>query len=248
MFLNPPPDNRRSGGVLFYIKKLWGEIKVDKLALSSGNFIKCKSLRNNLDFLFIYRYNSHNIKLLLEELEGTIIDMGKKALVMGDININLLNAEESELYLATMEKNGFCSIVNYPTRGNSCLDHVFSRNLDVNDIESEIISNATGITDHEAILVNVQSVRAHRLDLALGRNNFVFCAINQEQFIKKINGTDFSKILEGNRSVNECFADLNDVINKCKNDSIRKIKTKIRTGKPWITHNLLKLIEKKEAA
>lgn len=48
-------------------------------------------------------------------------------LLLGDININILNEEDNKAseYLNLLSEKGFHSYCDKPTRNNNCLDHVF---------------------------------------------------------------------------------------------------------------------------
>nr|CAI5821764.1 unnamed protein product [Callosobruchus analis] len=79
----------------------------------------------------------------------------------GDINIDLLSLEEETTnnYLSLMQRHGFVSIINKPTRKTnntkSCLDHFFvkCKNSEFQNIRGTILE--CGLTDHDAILLHI---------------------------------------------------------------------------------------------
>ena len=70
----------------------------------------------------------------------------KNTIILGDINLNILNDKDSSEYLNITAAKGFVSKFNKPTRDNNCLDHILVRSqileVNVNRLEEQISDHA----------------------------------------------------------------------------------------------------------
>lgn len=136
-----------------------------KLSANTGNYMKLKLRNIETEILIVSLYCSNNLNLVMEEF-GKLVNQAQmgKLIIMGDINIDLLDENE---------RNGFHSIQNEKTRGESCLDHVFVRYFDDSAIKTStgISLEATGITDHSGVLVTLKSLLNLKLKLGIGNND-----------------------------------------------------------------------------
>lgn len=147
----PRIDGRRSGGVVFYVKK---DLKItgsEILNIQGANLLKLKieypsnqyssNSRNELAVYLIYRDCTSSRLRFVEELEQIIQNEKlKNSIFLGDMNINLLNSHESADYLNMFMSQGCLSYQNAPTRDHSCLDHVFS-NINAAHVHCKLLEN-----------------------------------------------------------------------------------------------------------
>jgi len=127
---------RKSGGVIYYEKntlpiKSSEVVSVDgsnglKLKIQKGG--KNKKTENDVITMYLLYRNCtadrhHFIDSLERELQKEI---GSQIVILGDININLLDEMESAEYLDMFMSQGCLSLQNFPTRGQNCLDHVIT--------------------------------------------------------------------------------------------------------------------------
>ena len=88
---------------------------------------------------------------ILEEWLEQFLEYDKINIVMGDFNINWMNASESRHLKRITEGLGIRQIVNLPTRitrsSRTLIDHMYTNNYSV----STCIKNNLKISDHETI-------------------------------------------------------------------------------------------------
>ena len=87
----------------------------------------------------MYRHRQYNIDEFSQSLSETITKIAKNDhayYVLGDININLLNATNDnriQHYIDTLCSLGCYPTINKPTRvvneAESCIDHIYTNNL-----------------------------------------------------------------------------------------------------------------------
>jgi len=84
-----------------------------------------------------------------------IDDHNKHYIIAGDLNINIMDANLSNDYLHIMASNNFISCINNFTRvtntTKSCIDHIFTKNIDIHCINSFILE--CSITDHYGTII-----------------------------------------------------------------------------------------------
>jgi hypothetical protein len=145
----------QSDGVVVYTKSSL-PVTFKELNLKNATGIEIKI--QNYVILGIYRSPSFSnagefITSLNNHLEN--INQCKNILILGDININLIitqNEKQHEKtnrlnYLNMMSVHGLVASHNLPTRGDSCLDHVFLKLEKKNNTAFTAVLNTT-ITDH----------------------------------------------------------------------------------------------------
>nr|CAI5855259.1 unnamed protein product [Callosobruchus analis] len=166
----------------------------------------------------------------------------------GDINIDLLSLEEETTnnYLSLMQRHGFVSIINKPTRKTnntkSCLDHFFvkCKNSDFQNIRGTILE--CGLTDHDAILLHI-ATKKH----IIVNKKYTYKSTNNNKLKELIEAAEWDDVL-ANNNVNMCT----DIfINKLKtiitNSTITKnITCKKKRLKPWISAGLLVSIRNRD--
>ena len=114
----------------------------------------------------MYRHSQHNIDEFSQSLSETITKNNYVYYVLGDININLLNATNDsrmQQYIDTLCSLGFYPIINKPTRvvnkAESCIDHVYTNNLST---ETKPYIMLYDISDHYPIYLTVSKARLKR--------------------------------------------------------------------------------------
>lgn len=158
-------DGRRSGGVIIYVKTDLQIITKDKIILNSGNALKIKirthqgdRKANNRDvsIVLVYRDCRSSMIEFVKELEEKIINLNEEnEVIIGDMNINILNEEISGSYLNTLVINGYESLQNQPSQDVNCLDHVMMKGT---QIKAKVEKEKTQISDHAAFTVEIESL------------------------------------------------------------------------------------------
>ncbi len=167
----------------------------------------------------------------------------KNVIVIGDININLLNETFSRDYMFFMSSIGLSSYVNTVTRPSSktCLDHVFCR-LSSNFQLSANVSEFD-ITDHSFVTGNLHS----KLKGYSSSNKVLYKPVIQyPELIQSLEAESWNDVYfqnDPNLAYNVFIETLSSHLNK--NTNYVKLKGKHTKIKPWITHDLIDKINAK---
>lgn len=154
-------DSYRSGGVMVYVSDTFAARQLD-VCVASADMVKVTinvapapeqtahgALSLSLTVVAIYRLHAHSVNAFLADISRVLESCtDKNLLVIGDMNLCLLKQSAAvDEYLSTMASFGLEQQIYTPTRGNSCLDHVFLRSRDVLDVKSRVFSS--GRSDHD---------------------------------------------------------------------------------------------------
>lgn len=126
-------SNRLGGGVALYVK--------NNLHCSVTEIVsdECNGLRFNVSDgsgnlvtgLLLYRFCRSSVTKFLSTLENLSAQLTGRAVIFGDLNLNIAPPHNNHAYLNLMASLGFRSEVNEPTRvhgtSRSCIDHLFRR-------------------------------------------------------------------------------------------------------------------------
>lgn len=159
---------------------------------------------------------------------------------MGDININITKDSQDrncEPYLNLMASLGLLPGHTYPTRINSCLDHVMAK-VETN---TKIMITDSAITDHALVITNLSMDMKHKTD------NIYVNKTNYSAAIKSIESADFSFIspMCNADSAAEKFVEiLSTAITS--NTIVVKIPRSRRTLKAWMTPGLIRCIRHRD--
>ena len=95
--------------------------------------------RQKIIIRIVYRQPQYNINEFAQSLSETITNIAKNNCayyVLGDININLLNATNDrriQQYIDTLCSLGCYQMINKPTRvvneAETCIDHIYTNNI-----------------------------------------------------------------------------------------------------------------------
>lgn len=111
-------------------------------------------------------------------------------LLIGDMNINLLNEDDCTEYMNLLQEKKFISLVNEATRetdkSKTCIDHAFIKTKLKNENIYSVISKSK-ITDHSPVIVSIN----------LGNSSPQFKTSNSRRELSKI---DYSQLKKNNRN------------------------------------------------
>jgi len=155
-FIQPRKDGRRAGGVILYLKEHLKIRTVEKQNLITANTIKLElqihDTVNNKDatvtiLLILYKDCKTSKKKFTEELRDIVSAAeGGNIVIIGDMNIDILDPKEAMEYLNMLQAQGFSVEHRIPTRDHSCLDHVMVRS---NCIQTKVrVDEIPRITAH----------------------------------------------------------------------------------------------------
>lgn len=248
----------KSDGISIFVKDCFYVSSLNYNVIDFCNSLDIIILFNNINYRVtgIYRSPSYNVDLFLDSLDNflTINNKNKFHYICGDININILSDNSNaKNYLNIMSKHVFFSSINGITRSqndsNSNIDHIFSKNLDINLISSYIIR--ISITDHygTSILTDVDSLINNKKSEYVSFNQTTIKKINYNKLNSILNNEDWNKHFFG-LSINDALTRFNEkictAINSCTNEVKIKNCRKFIKLKKRITRGILVSINKKE--
>ena len=250
-FISPRASNRRSGGVVAYVRKDLQINNIKKVEVEGADALSVdiKAYNQVLTLLLVYRECTSSRARFIDSLEQTIDNIGAKnreTIILGDMNVNLLNKNSSTSYLNMMRSNGFESILNDTTRDRNCIDHVFVNNCKL-QLNAEL--SHLSISDHAIIEISVKSKDKRRREEG-GKKEKVI--IDEEKFLNNLKAKNWSWV-NVTDNVNRAFEYLFTVIRSCRDEATRKMYIKSNTKKaklrqPWMTQKLAKLSVEKSVA
>lgn len=158
----------QNDGIAVYVKNNIDTV-LDVIQLSETKLLRFSfTSNNNISYALTasYRPPSTNVNLYTTELENYFLNIQKGCveIFIGDININILNANDPNVnsYICMLAQLGFFSYVNKPTREtettSTLIDHIFIRLNNTNllksiDLKSYIFQ--INITDHYMLLLSI---------------------------------------------------------------------------------------------
>jgi len=138
-FHNPRKNNKRGGGVGFYVKSdiICNKININNLSnLDVENIWVEFTIDIHTKLLLGCFYRPPNLSLEYSNsiMKDILHDMhlkGRKVIIVGDFNINIQVPKISNATLELFEQFGFCQCISEPTRingsSNSTIDLIFSK-------------------------------------------------------------------------------------------------------------------------
>lgn len=202
---------------------------------------------NNLILASIYRSPSSSLTQFLSALETILNNLSlehKNILLVGDININLLDSQSNSTIAYNDCLLGYglmCLIDSYTrsnTRGtNTLLDHAFSN---FSPQLSGVVD--VDITDHYPIFITFDSPVA-RINTAFTATRF-----DQESFFRAISNCDWSKVSSQNdpESAVDTFSSLVSEAVSSSTHTTAYNKRYQKPQNPWMTSALLTSLRKKD--
>lgn len=155
--------SRLHGGTVIYIRQglnfktdhrvmgFSAEMDVEMCAVELTDF--------NTDVICMYRPStSNNFHIFLasfEKLADYLFDKNRDVCILGDFNIDLSRDREciTSVFENVLSSYGLRACVTEPTRGNRCIDNVFT-NLQVAEICTRVVDPA--LSDHSGVLVEIR--------------------------------------------------------------------------------------------
>ena len=122
-------DDYRSGGVGVFLHKKYVRYSPQYLNWTSADvlILDIQLAKHKWTFCCIYRFHNNDIASFCDHLETFLRQhKNKNIVILGDINIDILNIGASYRYQTMLASFGFLSYLNEPTRMRTCLDHVFA--------------------------------------------------------------------------------------------------------------------------
>lgn len=246
-------EEKRSGGVALYIKSnITGS--VDEINCSTFNALKFKIKSSDgsvLSGLVVYRFCKSNMGKFLTEYEHEILKIEGRVILVGDLNIDISPASESNSYLNMMSSLGFKSHVNEFTRirGNSqtCLDHVFYRESSwgvggPGAVDIRCLTQSVSFSDHKAISVFLSAP-----GICIKREFVEVRKTNWDAVSKNIATKDWTDI-ENLSDINHAFSEFVETLKNIIHDatSVRTSRISDNARASWASDRLAALSSEKK--
>lgn len=235
-------DSYRSGGVGVFINQEFNSFTVKNLNWPSADVLVLDMRLGKVDWTIIgiYRFCGKDTSAFCTDLEGLLRSINKsRVVIVGDININLLDSIESFNYQTMLASYGFSSLVNEPTRILACLDHVFVKTPNVFDLRVENLP--ISFSDHNLINLSILSSATKPVP-SLSAKKVVRVDYNQ---LKLSLQSEFWGSVYSSKDCNTAFNSFTKVlkshIESSKCTTVCNFRKEL---KPWMNQNLLHKISK----
>ncbi|CAB3223912.1 unnamed protein product [Arctia plantaginis] len=236
----------QNDGVVIYIKKQL-QYTVEEPDFINGSSLTCK-IGNKLAIIAIYRSPSscsnQGFDLFLNTLDNVLSSVSKydNICLIGDTNIDITPSstnERSASYLTLNATHGLLPAHYFPTRSNSCIDHVILKTIK----KSTVLVLDSHITDHLPLLVAVETDRWVKGTLPA----FKIPSIDYDKVKYDIEHHDFSHIMTSEDPTKATIALVTAIQNIVSaNTRVVHVKKRNRNLKPWITPGLLRCIRHRD--
>lgn len=147
----------RSGGVIVFVSQQY-VARASSLAMTAADAIKITldlDCETSISIVGVYRLHSFPVSVYLDQLVDVLcMSKERNLLYIGDINLCVL--EQSQVvddYQVLMGSYGLAQLIDSPTRGTRCLDHIYFRSRD--NILSEAFVLESGRSDHNVLVCNL---------------------------------------------------------------------------------------------
>lgn len=233
---------RQGGGLGLFLHNSFDYKIIDIYESENHSCIIIKIEKLELVVVATYRppsFNINNFLQFLDEKIDKVVALNHKCMIIGDMNINLLNDNNNTKRIMDMySSNNFhlCNY-NYPTR-HSNNNHTLLDHIAVNfkeKINMSIISNS--LSDHDIQLLDINS---NTQQLVKKPWKKTISKINYKLLERKLNELEE---LSNDLNINELYNSIINSYSTCIYEKIIKTKNK---SKPWFNDNLHYLIKKRD--
>jgi len=198
----------------------------------------------------VYRQPSADTGAFLDDLEQYISTLSSlNHIIAGDINIDTLrNTNVCSEYLNILSLANFHHAIRIPTRMNACLDHI---NLNLDNVIVSSGTILTAISDHTPTFLCLQHPNvafSDKYQTLLFRDYKLFAV---DKFLADLHLTDWNELVYGQVDVNVMYENFASTFIKIcdKHAPYKKVNVNAKGKpfrKPWITPELLRLMNKRD--
>lgn len=228
-------------GVVIYVRNTLKHVILEP-SFTDANCLICK-VDDELAIIGLYRSPSYkNTDNFILSLNNALLNLSsfKHIVIIGDVNIDIKAHNKdphSHEYLNTTASHGLLPGHLFPTRGDSCLDHVLIKS----SLESTTLVTDSTITDHYSIIFNLNFQPMRRLVNKIGTK------IDYPTLIAELKVYDFSEIYTSHDVNLATDLFLNKLISLLQTHTISfVIPCRLRTIKPWVTTGLVRCMRNRD--
>jgi len=174
------------------------------------------------------------------------LNQNKKNIIMGDININLLeSSKQIETYQSFVNSFNYYFLSTEPTRitntSVSCIDHFITQSHLLNDIKFNLLDFQ--LTDHKCFKVSIAYNQNKKLPVSFKRD---YSTKNIIYFSNEVGKQNWHELMSISESIDSNINSFMKSIIKCHNLCFPLIPLKNKsTLAPWINKDIKEIIKKK---
>lgn len=200
-----------------------------------------------LTLLIIYRHHKKidNFLLSLDNILGSkFFHQNNNAIVLlGDINIDTLKkTSTSKRYLSVVNSYNFRQLVNFPTRENACLDHIFTKKNSINNVKVRKLNFK--VSDHIPLSIKISN---NKDECPLSKYTRIYSNKNITNFIKDFVAIDWNLLVNANNNININIDTFLTQIDKIANKNFARKVVEKQKASPWLNQSLKLAINRKNA-
>lgn len=148
----------KNGGVVIFVKNSHSSTTTEP-KLNDADCLLV-TINDNITVLGIYRSPSTpSIDRFVDSLDTLLLSLNNSSflVVAGDLNIDICSTSCNSDYLCLMASHHLLPAITKPTRGEACLDHIFTRS----NCKSSGLVYDSSITDHYITLAGFSLSKHH---------------------------------------------------------------------------------------
>lgn len=234
-------QQNKNGGVVIYVKNKY-DVSITSTSLLDTDSLLLV-LNNKIALIGLYRSPSFsNLSDFIASIDNLLTTMNKydTIIISGDTNIDICNTTNNKHhdYLCLMASHSLLPVITKPTRGKSCIDHIFIKSKP----KPRGIICKSSITDHDIAIACLPNIDASRR-----KPNAWKYKINDDDLILDLANKDWSDVL-----TQQCPSTAATLLTTTLVDLIEKHTRKIKTPRsklniqPWITPGLMRCIKHRD--
>lgn len=238
---------RQNDGIVAYVRDSLSPSPCKEMRMTDSQCVTFSATKCNKKFVFCAIYRSPNGRFEnfirgLPRILDAIKNPNAINLLLGDININLLNSHTSGDYLNLMSEKGFTSYCDKPTRGENCLDHMFVfPNV---GSEGKVLILDTKLTDHSAVLFKYNLTRDNEHTERV--KTFSKKEINFETLTNELKEENWENVLSMEDPEQSIELFTNTIESYIERNSVTLTKKVLKAKSPWITDGLINCLDKRD--
>lgn len=239
--------NQNDGIVIYVNKRLPASVAQVTLGDVYGISLDFRLCNIKFNLLAVYRTFDCNCVDFIKNLElyydKTCRD--SMCILVGDTNIDTLqNNFITDTYLNCLLGSGMIECINKPTRvtshSSTCIDHIFVKYFDIDNVKSAVLH--TNVTDHFSTALVIKTPHTDKIT---DKNLITY--IDKSLVTDGLAHLDWAPILNS-FDVNRCTNLFCNSIKNVMREATKQIpnRPRLKKLKPWITHELILLIRKRD--
>lgn len=249
----------KNDGLILYAKNKYS-MRTEVVQLTEIKIIKCELFLDDcctLGISSVYRPPSTRLCTFLDDIEDYLTSQkpGYVDFFLGDINVNLLDIENSDVnrYLNILYQSAYFSCINKPTRetelSSTLIDHLFIRSKNITKLSDQLIPFVfrSALTDHYMIGIGISMNEV--LPVNVRNNSFkdYKTIVDNDKLNYLLNTECWGDVLSTSDAQCAYSFFLNKFMSYYSQSMFeQKLNSNSRKRKAWMTHSILTSIHKRD--